>query len=184
MKKHISLLGAVAIWALSSAAPANTSADEQAKAAIQKHISAAARLAGKEWDGLYRQRCQVDSAPLTQQQRSAAPRVERPAPPPMQVFDNLYYLGIDRVSAWALKTSDGIIIIDSLYTPEQAEEYIIGGLKKLGLKPADVRYIVVSHGHGDHFGGAQYLKGVTGARIVASAAEWDYMDSVPRARWA
>ena len=34
---------------------------------------------------------------------------------------------------------------------------IIGGYKKLGLDPAQMKYIVLTHGHDDHFGGAKYL---------------------------
>ena len=32
--------------------------------------------------------------------------------PPTQVFDNLYCIGTKSVVAWALKTSDGIVLID------------------------------------------------------------------------
>ena len=35
--------------------------------------------------------------------------------PPFQIFDNLYYVGIDYVSSYVIKTSDGLILIDSLY---------------------------------------------------------------------
>ena len=31
-------------------------------------------------------------------------------------------------------------------------------MKKVGLNPADIKYVVVSHGHLDHAGGAKYLQ--------------------------
>src|ERR1700759_4844579 len=68
---------------------------------------------------------------------------------PAKVFDNLYFVGTKIHSSWALPTSDGIIVIDTLYD-YASEEAIIGGLKKLGLDPAQVKSVIVSHGHLDH----------------------------------
>jgi metallo-beta-lactamase class B len=76
---------------------------------------------------------------------------------PTKIFDNLYFVGIPAVSAWAITTSDGIIVIDSLNNPREAETFIEGGLRKVGLDPAQVKYVLITHGHTDHFGGAQYL---------------------------
>src|SRR5215469_5060778 len=56
--------------------------------------------------------------------------------PPTKVFDQLYYFGTNSVASWAIVTSAGIIQIDSLDNPEEAERLIVGGYKKLGLDPA------------------------------------------------
>jgi metallo-beta-lactamase class B len=53
---------------------------------------------------------------------------------PARVFDNLYFVGGKLHSAWAMTTSDGIILIDTIY-PYNSEELIIGGMQKLGLDP-------------------------------------------------
>src|SRR5215472_16418855 len=73
---------------------------------------------------------------------------------PAKVFDNLYFVGTKIHSSWALTTSAGIILIDTLYD-YAAEEAIVGGLKRLGLDPTSVKYVIVSHAHGDHVGGAK-----------------------------
>jgi hypothetical protein len=52
---------------------------------------------------------------------------------PGKVFDNLYFVGTKIHSAWALTTSEGIILIDGLRL--QFEEAIVEGMKKLGLDP-------------------------------------------------
>jgi len=90
----------------------------------------------------------------------------------MKIFDNLYFVGGGDVMGWALKTSAGIVIFDALNNPDEAKTQIVGGLQKLGLNPSDIKYVVVMHGHGDHWGGAQYLKDTYGATILMSAEDW------------
>ncbi|WP_342593293.1 MBL fold metallo-hydrolase [Ramlibacter agri] len=91
------------------------------------------------------------------------------------MFDNLYYVGGDWVSAWVLKTSQGLVLIDALNNEEEAHALIEGGMAKLGLDPRQIKYIVITHGHGDHYGGASYLAKKYGAHVVASEADWTMM---------
>lgn len=91
---------------------------------------------------------------------------------PTKVFDNLYHVGIVTVGSWILKTSDGIILIDANNDNKAVEEAMLPGFKKLGLDPAQIKYVIVTHAHGDHFGGAQYLKDHYGTRIVMSEIDW------------
>ena len=69
---------------------------------------------------------------------------------PVKVFDNLYFVGMTEYSAWAVKTSDGIILLDTIYD-YSIEDEVVGGLKKLGLDPATIKYALVSHGHARSF---------------------------------
>ena len=94
---------------------------------------------------------------------------------PLQVMDNLYFIGQNAVSAWAIRTSEGLIVVDALNNAEEAEKYIVGGLRELGLDPATIKFVVVTHAHGDHFGGTKYLKDTFGARILASKIDWEVM---------
>ena len=93
---------------------------------------------------------------------------------PTQMFDNLYWIGTKIHSAWALKTSGGIIIIDTLYN-YAVEPEMVEGLKKLGLDPAAVKYVIVTHAHGDHDEGAHLFQQRYGAKVVMGAADWDSM---------
>ena len=56
---------------------------------------------------------------------------QEPPLEPMQVMDELYFLGNYWTSAWAVKTSQGIVIIDALDNADEAQHYIEDGLKKL-----------------------------------------------------
>jgi metallo-beta-lactamase class B len=98
--------------------------------------------------------------------------VKKPPLAPMQVMDELYFLGNYWTSAWAIKTSGGLIVIDALDNAAEAKQYIEDGLRTLGLDPADIKYVVVSHAHGDHYGGAEYLKEKFNPHIVMSEIDW------------
>jgi metallo-beta-lactamase class B len=110
--------------------------------------------------------------------RGGAPQV-RQVPPrerwyaePAKVFDNLYFVGQTEYSAWAVTTSDGIILIDTIFD-YSVEAEVVDGLKKLGLDPSKIKYAIVSHGHGDHSGGAKYLQDRFGTRIIMGAPDWE-----------
>src|ERR1051325_3402207 len=101
----------------------------------------------------------------------------------VKLFDNFYFFGFNTVGAWALTTNQGIILIDSLNTVDEAEKIIEPGLVKAGLKPADVKYIIVGHGHFDHFGGAPYFQQKYGSKVVMSKLDWDMIEKPnPNAR--
>jgi metallo-beta-lactamase class B len=107
--------------------------------------------------------------------QQAPPDRSRWAREPMKVFDNLYYVGEREYSSWAITTSAGIIIIDPIYD-YSVEEQVVGGLKKLGLDPAQIKYVVVSHAHRDHAGGAWYLQERFGARVLLTAPDWAMLE--------
>src|SRR5215472_14707589 len=116
-------------------------------------------------------------------QTAPGPDVTPPPPParatwytdPGKVFDNLYFVGTKIHSSWALTTSEGIILIDTVYD-YNSEEAIVEGMKKLGLDPATVKYVIISHAHGDHVGGAKLMQDRFGSRIVMGAPDWDYIE--------
>lgn len=98
---------------------------------------------------------------------------------PTKVFDDLFLVGQMAVSSWALKTSDGIILFDALNNETEAREIIEPGLRKMGLDPKDVRWVVVTHSHADHFGGAKYFQDKYGAKVISSDIDWKAMESPP-----
>jgi metallo-beta-lactamase class B len=97
---------------------------------------------------------------------------------PVKVFDNLYFVGQSEYSAWAITTSEGIILIDTLFDYSVEEEVAVG-LKKLGLDPATIRYAVVTHPHPDHHGGAKFLQDRFKTRIVMSGPDWEVIERLP-----
>lgn len=97
---------------------------------------------------------------------------------PAKVFDQLYFVGQNAVSAWALDTKDGIVLFDALNSPAEARDIIVPSMRAIGLDPARIRYVVITHSHGDHYGGADYLRRTFGAKLIASGEDWDVMDKM------
>jgi metallo-beta-lactamase class B len=156
----------------------------QASPEMNAHVAAARAAAGVEFEGVFNRVCAEAVPSLNPRPATAqAPAPRAPGPParstwyaePAKVFDNLYFLGQTEYSAWAVTTSQGIILIDTIYD-YSVEEEVVGGLRKLGMDPAQIKYAIVSHGHGDHSGGAKYLQDHFGTKIVLSAADWDLLD--------
>ncbi|SHO44130.1 MBL fold metallo-hydrolase [Desulfopila aestuarii] len=99
---------------------------------------------------------------------------------PTQVFDNVYYVGGMEVGGWLIDTGDGYIMLDSSYD-YGVEEILLPNMEKLGLDPAQVKYIMITHGSigrggGDHAGGVKYFNETYGTKIVLSGPEWAKSD--------
>ncbi len=94
---------------------------------------------------------------------------------PVKVFDNLYFFGQSEYAVWAITTSQGIIVLDTIFD-YSVEEEVAGGMKKLGLDAANIKYAIVTHAHPDHDGGAKFLQDHYGTRVIMSPADWDVLD--------
>jgi metallo-beta-lactamase class B len=91
--------------------------------------------------------------------------------PPFAIFDDLYYVGIDWVSAYLIDTGDGLVLIDTAWG--EYADHVLDAVRRLGFDPADVRYVLPTHGHFDHVGGAGRIQRATGARVGMTAADWE-----------
>jgi metallo-beta-lactamase class B len=172
---------ALAILAFTSSAQAQTA--PSAPDSIEGHLAAGKNAAGgrdntPDFYGLVTALC---VAP-----QNAPPRPDAPAPrmnpdrastylEPKKAFDDLYWMGTPSRSTWALTTSEGIILYDTQGVYD-AEDVIVGGLKKLGLDPAEVKYVIISHAHENEVGGAKLMQERYGAHIVMGAGDWDMVD--------
>jgi metallo-beta-lactamase class B len=93
---------------------------------------------------------------------------------PIKVFDNLYYVGPGAVSVWLIPTTDGLILIDSAQEP--LVDHVIDSIRKAGFDPKNVKYILLSHGHLDHFGGAARIQALSGARVATLEEDWQLIE--------
>jgi metallo-beta-lactamase class B len=51
-------------------------------------------------------------------------------------------------------------------------DHILSSIRKVGFDPADIQYILISHGHLDHFGGVARIQKLSGARVVSVEEDW------------
>ncbi len=95
------------------------------------------------------------------------------APPlkPVRLFDNLYAAGNSETVVYAITTWAGTILIDAGVAAE-VEPVLIPGLRELGLDPADVKLVLLAHGHSDHYGGARHFQERYGARVATTEVDW------------
>jgi len=147
---------------------------------IDAHISAAKAAAGLDYRATFVNLCFPGALANPAAGRGAG-RGAGPAPTPdratwyaspYKVFDNLYWLGTRQHSSWALRTSEGLIIIDTNFAWATQPE-IIDGLKALALDPRQIKYVVLSHAHGDHDQGVAELQKQFGAKVVMGAPDWE-----------
>jgi metallo-beta-lactamase class B len=163
--------------------PANLSEKQFSESKeAQSHVAAAMAIAKPD---LLEEAANACSArgpqrPAVRRQEAGLPAVPRETLEPTKIFDNLYYIGFNDIGAWALTTSQGIIVIDSLNTPEEAEKILIPGMQKAGLDPKQIKYVIIGHGHFDHFGGTPYLQKTYKPQVLMTAADWDFIVSQPQ----
>jgi metallo-beta-lactamase class B len=84
---------------------------------------------------------------------------------PFQLIDNIYYVGTEGIAVYVIKTSQGLILMDTAMP--QSTGMIKDSIAKLGFKVADIKYILNTHAHIDHTGGFAEIKKETGAQLVA-----------------
>ena len=84
---------------------------------------------------------------------------------PFQIFDNLYFVGIGEVGSYVIETSEGLILLDTLYDLPGYTEYHLGHIREVGLDPMDIKYVIILQGHRDHYGGAPALQEILDAQF-------------------
>ena len=165
MRIQLSIVAALA------AATFTAGAQAPAPATPESLVAAAKLAAGTDYSGTFLRICVAPDNLAAGRGRGAAAGAPPPrAVParetwyarPYKVFDNFYFIGTKIHSAWALTTSDGIIVIDTLFD-YAIEPEMVEGLTSLGLDPRNIKYVLISHAHGDHDQGAALLQSRYGA---------------------
>jgi metallo-beta-lactamase class B len=174
-----------------------TAAAQDANDTADAHVAAAKAAAGEDFQNLFNFQCYGPGpgGPRTAA-GAGAPRGQgrgqggrqrggqrQQGPPdrstwyaePVKVFENLYFFGQSEYAVWAITTSEGIIVLDTIFD-YSVEDEVAGGMKRLGLDPANIKYAIVSHAHPDHDGGARFLQDHYGTRVVMSPLDWDVLD--------
>lgn len=92
----------------------------------------------------------------------------------MEIAAGVYSLGQTRgghVHAFLLDHGDGLTLIDTLYDTDGHR--VLEEIARIGRTVADLRHIVLTHGHRSHLGGLAALKRASGATVYAHPWEAD-----------
>src|SRR5688500_10289581 len=178
MKSIISSIGGVllAVGVTLAQTPSRT---------VDSYLGEAKLAAGTDWAGTFLRLCIPPPAgPQVGRGGTAGGRGAGRSPParetwyaePAKVADNLYFLGTKVHSEWAITGNESIIVIEAVID-YAAKDEIVDGLRKLGLNPRKVKYVILSHAHGDHDGGAKLLQdAIPDVRLIYGAEDWESVD--------
>src|SRR5688500_17073059 len=97
---------------------------------------------------------------------------------PFRIFDNLYHVGPGTVSAWLIPTTDGLILIDTVQEPYV--DQVLNNIRNVGFDPKNIKIILLTQGHLDHFGGAARIQELSGARVMSAEGDWVLMEEYAR----
>ena len=93
---------------------------------------------------------------------------------PFQIFDNVYYVGTEHVSAYLITTSGGMVLVDT--TSATTANRTLDNIRKLGFDPTDIKYVFITHAHDDHYGGAARIKAETEATICMMGPDRAFLE--------
>ena len=105
----------------------------------------------------------------------AEPSIEYIAP--FKMADDLYYVGDRLVCVHLIRTDEGMILLDAGYFC--ARHLLMESIIRLGFDPADVRWIILTHAHADHYGAANEFRNLYGTKVAISAVDAASMREKP-----
>ena len=161
-----------------------TQAHAQA-AKADAHVAAAKAAAtgpGEDFSGTFTAICKERKPGEQGAPTAAEPAIfaDRPIPSraewyvePVKVFDNLYNVGTS-FHVWAVNTSQGIILLNS--GKDYSADGVFEGLKKMGLDPANVKYVIILAPHDLHYGSAKRFQDQYGSHVMLSEKDWSIIE--------
>lgn len=121
------------------------------------------------------------------------PAASRPAPPqelnnyqslldawnqpvkPFQIIGNIYYVGTNNLACYIIKTNAGLILLDTAM--QESGPILRANIEALGFKLRDIKIMLSSHAHFDHVAGHADMKAATGAKVYATKADAEILES-------
>ena len=105
----------------------------------------------------------------------AEPSIEFIAP--FKMADDLYYVGDRLVCVHLIRTDEGLILLDAGY--HCTKHLLMESIIRLGFDPADVRWIILTHAHSDHYGASNEFRNLYGTKVALSAVDAASMREKP-----
>lgn len=100
---------------------------------------------------------------------------------PFHIADNLYYVGNTNVSSHLFDTGEGLLLLDTGYA--QTSYLLTESIRDLGFDPHDVKWIVHTHGHIDHFGATRMFVEKYGCKTYMPAVDIPLLNERADLNW-
>ena len=96
-----------------------------------------------------------------------------PVIPSTKFFDQLSFIGNEFVGCFLLETHKGLVLFDCMNQDEISISTIEKGILDLGKDIQKLHAIIISHGHEDHFGRADYFQKKYNTNIYISQIDYN-----------
>lgn len=106
-----------------------------------------------------------------------------PFEPATKIFDQLTFIGDPIVCCYLLETEDGLVLIDAMNPEQRYLDAIVQGIRDTGYEPEDLKVILLTHGHGDHYGLSGKLREMSGAKIYMTETDYDLARNITVGRF-
>lgn len=112
-------------------------------------------------------------------------RIIKPGPPisthpddapelePTLIMDGIAYIGDEFAGTYVVQTEEGLIMFDCLFPRDKDWRILTKGFKKLGFDFKDVRAIIITHGHADHYGCYERIKAISGCTVYMNMIDFE-----------
>lgn len=90
-----------------------------------------------------------------------------------EIIENVYRIDGGFVNAYLIEENGELTLVDALV--KRSGKQIIEQIKALGFDPKNVKMILVTHSDGDHVGGVDAVREMSGAKVYAPQIEADAM---------
>jgi len=100
---------------------------------------------------------------------------------PFCIADNLYYVGNKSVSSHLIDTGEGLLLLDTGYS--QAAYLLLESIRELGFAPGDIKWILHTHGHFDHFGATRMLVEKYGCKTYFPEIDLPFLSEKAEFNW-
>lgn len=100
---------------------------------------------------------------------------------PFKITDNLYFVGNRDVSVHLFDTGEGLLILDTSYP--QAAYQIFESIRAAGFDPKNIKWILHTHGHIDHFGCTRILVEKYGCKTYFPEADLPLLNERKDLNW-
>ena len=82
-----------------------------------------------------------------------------------EIFDDVYLIGNGTDASLLFNTSEGIVVVDAMTSESDFTDCVLPAMEEFDLDPAKITAVMLTHGHSDKVGFADYLKETYGAKI-------------------